>query len=236
MKHLLKISIIKTLPVMAGYIVLGIGFGILSQKNGYGFWCALAMSVFVYAGSMQYVAISLISAGASLLAAALTTLMVNARHLFYGISMVDAYKDAGKRKPYLIFGLTDETYSLVCTGDYPEGVDKYSYCLCVSLLNQLYWVTGTVLGVAAGNLITIDTKGIDFSMTALFFTVFVEQWKGTKNHIPAVTGVVISILCLLIFGREHFLIPAMVGISLVLTVGKKQMEKTKDEGGVAEHE
>ncbi len=225
MKHLLKVSIIKTLPVMAGYIVLGIGFGILSQKNGYSFWWALAMSVFIYAGSMQYVAVSLLSSGASLIAAALTTLMVNARHLFYGISMVDAYKDAGKRKPYLIFGLTDETYSLVCTGDYPEGVNKYSYCFCVSLLNQLYWVTGTVLGVVAGKLITIDTTGIDFSMTALFITVFVEQWRSTKNHIPAVVGVTVSILCLLIFGRENFLIPAMIGISLILTIGKKRIDK-----------
>ena len=228
MKHLLKVSIIKTLPVMAGYIVLGIGFGILSQKNGYGIWWALAMSIFIYAGSMQYVTISLLTSGASLIAAALTTLMVNARHLFYGISMVNTYKDAGKRKPYLIFGLTDETYSLVCTGDYPEGVDKYSYCLCVSLFNQLYWVTGTVLGVVAGKLITIDTTGIDFSMTALFITVFVEQWRSTKNHIPAVTGVVISILCLLIFGREHFLIPAMVGISLVLTIGKKYIDDEEE--------
>ena len=231
MKNLLKISIIKTLPVMAGYIVLGIGFGILSQKNGYGIWWALSMSVFVYAGSMQYVAVGLLSAGASLITAAFTTLMVNARHLFYGISMVDAYKDAGKRKPYLIFGLTDETYSLVCTGDYPKGVDRYSYCMCVSLLNQLYWITGTLLGVAAGNLIPIDTKGIDFSMTALFITVFVEQWRSTKNHIPAMVGVVASVLCLLLFGREHFLIPAMLGIGLVLTIGKKQIEKEE-----AEHE
>lgn len=223
MKKLLKIAIIKTLPIMAGYMVLGFGFGILSEKSGYGIWWALAMSVFVYAGSMQYVGISLLTSGASLITTALTTLMVNARHLFYGISMVDKYKDMGKYKPYAIFGLTDETYSLVCTGHYPEGIDKRKYCFCVSLLNQIYWITGTVLGVLAGNVISFNTAGVDFSMTALFITVFVEQWKNTKNHLPAITGVVISVICLVLFGSDNFLIPSMVFISIVMALGKRVM-------------
>lgn len=223
MKKLIKIAIIKTLPVMAGYLVLGFGFGILSEKSGYGIWWALAMSIFIYAGSMQFVTISLLTSGASLITTALTTLMVNARHLFYGISMVDKYKNMGKYKPYLIFGLTDETYSLVCSGEYPEGVDKRKFCFLVSALNQLYWVTGTLLGVLAGTVITFNTAGVDFSMTALFITVFVEQWKSTKNHLPAITGVVISVICLVIFGRDSFLIPSMILISIAMAVGKKFM-------------
>ena len=229
MKKLLKTAIIKTLPVMAGYLVLGFGFGILSEKNGYGIWWALAMSVFIYAGSMQYVAVSLLTSGASLITTALTTLMVNARHLFYGISMVDKYKDAKKYKPYLIFGLTDETYSLVCTGDYPEGVDSHKYCFLVSVLNQLYWICGTMLGVLAGSIIKFNTAGVEFSMTALFITVFVEQWKSTKNHLPAIIGLVSSVICLLIFGSDSFLIPSMIVISVVLSLGKKLILKKEGE-------
>lgn len=221
MKKLIKTAIIKTLPVMAGYLVLGFGFGILSEKSGYGIWWALVMSVFIYAGSMQFVTISLLTSGASLIATALTTLMVNARHLFYGISMVDKYKDMGKYKPYAIFGLTDETYSLVCSGEYPEGVDKRKYCFLVSALNQSYWVCGTLLGVLAGTIIKFNTAGVDFAMTALFITVFVEQWKSTKNHWPALIGVISSVVCLLIFGSDGFLIPTMIVITVLLSLGKR---------------
>jgi len=225
MKKLWKIAFMKTIPVMMGYVVLGIGFGILAEENGYGFWWVLAMSALIYAGSMQYVTVSLLAGGASLITAGLTTLMVNARHLFYGISMIDTYKDAGNKKPYLMFSLTDETYSLVCAGDFPEEMDKHDYCLCVSFLNQLYWVTGSVLGALIGTAITFNTAGIDFAMTALFVTVFVEQWLSTKNHLPALIGVTASVVCLIIFGSEHFLIPAMVLISAILSFSKKHMEK-----------
>ena len=162
----------RSIPVMAGYIVLGIGFGMLLGAKGYGIIWALAMSVFIYAGSMQYVAIDLITGGASLISAALMTLMVNARHLFYGISMVERYKDTKPYKPYLIFALTDETYSLVCSGDVPEGVEEKKYFFLVSLLNQIYWVIGSVMGSVLGSVLNINTEGIDFSMTALFLVVF----------------------------------------------------------------
>lgn len=228
MKKMWKTALIKTIPVMTGYLFLGVGFGILSEKNGYGILWALAMSVFIFAGSMQYVTVSLLTSGASLLTAALTTLMVNARHLFYGISMIESYKDAGKKKPYLIFALTDETYSLVCTGDCPEGVDFHSYCLCVSFLDQLYWVVGSVLGAWIGSAITFNTNGIDFAMTALFVTVFVEQWLSTKNHIPAITGVVASVVCLMIFGSDNFLIPSMIVISIILSLGKNKIEEMEE--------
>ena len=227
--RLLKIAFLKTLPVMAGYLVLGLGFGILLENNGYGFWWCLAMSGLIYAGSMQYVTISLLTSGASLISAALTTLMVYARHLFYGISMVERYKGAGKKKPYLIFALTDETYSLVCGGEYPEGIDPHTYCLVVSLFNQCYWVIGSLAGNLIGSAISFNSAGIDFAMTALFVTIFVEQWLSTKNHLPAVIGVAASVVCLLIFGQEHFLIPSMIAITVLLTFGKKLLEKR--EGG-----
>ena len=158
-----------TIPVIAGYIVLGMGFGIIMKANGYNIWFALAMSLFIYAGSMQYAAISLFTSGTSLLTVALTTLVVNARHLFYGISMVDKYKDAGIRKTYMIFALTDETYSLVC-----DTNQDTNYCFFVSLLNQFYWILGTVIGSVMGSKISFNTKGIDFALTALFLTVFIE--------------------------------------------------------------
>lgn len=221
MKKTIKYAFIKSLPVMAGYIVLGIGFGIISEKNGYGILWALAMSVFIYAGSMQYVTVSLLSSGANLLAVALTTLMVNARHLFYGISMLEPYKNSGKYKPYLIFGLTDETYSLVCRNDVPENISFHQYSFWLTLFNQSYWIIGSVIGATIGSIIKFNTAGVEFAMTALFITVFVEQWRSTKNHIPALIGLFSSIICLIIFGKDNFLIPSMVLISIILCLTSK---------------
>ena len=228
MKKLIKTAFIKSLPVMAGYVVLGIGFGILLKKAGYGVFWSFLMSFSIYAGSMQYVAISLLTSGASLISAALTTLMVNARHLFYGVSMIEKYKDARKKKPYLIFALTDETYSLLCGDDYPEGEDPHWYAFFISVFNQFYWVAGCVIGSILGAMITFNTAGIDFAMTALFVTVFVEQWLTTKNHLPAIAGLVCSVVCLLIFGSDSFLIPTMISITLVLAFCKNVMDP---EGG-----
>lgn len=224
MKSRIKKCFVTTLPVMAGYLFLGTGFGMLMQSKGYGFLWAVAMSAFIYAGSMQYLAVDLLTGGASLITAALTTLMVNARHLFYGISMIDAYQDAKPYKPYLIFALTDETYSLNCGGAPAEEQNPKLYYFLVSLFNQCYWVTGSALGVLAGTLLPISTEGIDFALTALFVTVFVEQWKSTKDHIPALIGVICSLLCVIVFGPGSFLIPAMLLITLALTLyrGKKE--------------
>ena len=209
----------RSIPVMAGYIVLGIGFGMLLGAKGYGITWALAMSVFIYAGSMQYVAIDLITGGASLISAALMTLMVNARHLFYGISMLERYKDT---KPY-------KPYSLVCSGDVPEGVEEKKYFFLVSLLNQIYWVIGSVMGSVLGSVLNINTEGIDFSMTALFLVVFTEQWMSTKDHRSAVAGVAASVICLLIFGASAFLIPSMISITVILTLmrGSKKTESSQ---------
>lgn len=212
---------------MAGYIVLGIGFGILLKDAGYGLFWSFLMSLTIYAGSMQYVGVSLLTAGASLITVALTTLMVNARHLFYGLSMVEKYKDAGKKKPYLIFSLTDETYSLLCSDDIPEGVQRHGFQFFVSLFDQSYWILGSVLGSLLGTILPFDTAGIDFSMTALFVTVFVEQWLTAKNHLPAIIGLAASIACLLIFGADSFLLPTMIVITLALLF----MKNTKTLGG-----
>lgn len=226
-----KYALKQSLPVMAGYLVLGMGFGILLKTKGYGVVWAFFMSLFIYAGSMQYVTINLLAGGATVLSAALVTLMVNARHLFYGISMIERYKNTGPYKPYLIFGLTDETYSLVCSGNVPEGVDEKKYFFLLTFLNQCYWIIGSVAGSLLGSLITFNTAGIEFSMTALFLVVFVEQWKSVKNHINSVVGVVTSIICLLIFGSENFLIPTMIAIAMILTVLREKLpiQESKEE-------
>lgn len=225
MKETIKQAFTDTIPVMTGYIVLGFGFGIVLKANGYGLFWALIMSLFIYAGSMQYVAIGLLSSGASLITAALTTLMVNARHLFYGISMLDKYKDTGKAKPYLIFALTDETYSLVCKDNINVTEEnKKNYYFFVSLFDQIYWVAGSVLGAVIGNLVEFNSNGIEFALTALFLTVLTEQWLTAKNHAPAIIGIIVSLICLLIFGRENFLIPAMLIIALLLCISKEKKE------------
>ena len=223
MKQVIKKSFLSTIPVLSGYLVLGFGFGIILKSYDYGILIAFVMSFLIYAGSMQYVAIGLMTGGASLLTVALTTLMVNARHLFYGISMLDKYKNVGKRKPYLIFALTDETYSLVCTdnNDIPNEYKK-DYYLFVSLFNHLYWILGTIIGVLIGTFINFNTQGIDFALTALFLTVFLEQWLSTKNHVPAIIGVVSSLICLIIFGKDNFLIPSMIIITIFLLLFKEK--------------
>lgn len=223
-KSILKKAFTATLPIMAGYLVLGVGFGIILKSKGYGVLWAFAMSTVIYAGSMQYLAIDLICGGAGLLTTALTTLMVNARHLFYGISMVEKYKNAGKAKPYLIYALSDETYSLVCVDmDIEEG-ERNKFCLFVTALDQFYWVLGSVLGSLLGAVITFNTEGMDFALTALFVTVFVEQWLSTRDHAATIVGVGASVICLVLFGSGSFLIPSMVAITLALTLMRKRQE------------
>lgn len=227
-RHLLqdiRTVLVETLPVMAGYIVLGIGFGILLQSKGFGVWWALLISMTVFAGSMQYAAVDLLAGGAGLLYTAITTFTVNARHLFYGISLVEKYRGAGKRKPYLMFALTDETYSLVCSDKAGENAsDRHHYYFLVSLFNQIYWVAGSVIGALAGELIPFDFQGVDFAFPALFVTIFVEQWLGADRHRPALLGVGISVVCLLVFG-ESFLVPALLLITALLLIMRRRGEE-----------
>ncbi len=219
-ENIISKAFYKTVPVMVGYIVLGIGFGILLRNAGYGLIWALSMSLFIYAGSMQYVGVGLLTGGASVITTAITTIMVNGRHLFYSISMIDKYKNAGKYKPYMIFALTDETYSLLC--DDSDNDDRFRFL--VSLFDQSYWVIGTLIGSLLGKVLPFSTRGIEFSMTALFIASFTEQWITSKNHVPAVIGLSCTALCLVLLGPDRFLIPAMFLITFVLTLIRKKEE------------
>ena len=225
-KEALRKTFLDTLPVLAGYLFLGCGFGILLSQNGYGLGWALTMSLFIYAGSGQYLAVELLAGGAGLITTAIATLLVNARHLFYGISLLDTYQDTGKAKPYLIFALTDETYSLVTQAQPPEGVSRKKYCLLVSFLDQCYWVVGCCLGALIGTYVPVSFEGVSFVLTALFVTLFVEQWLSHKEHFPAVVGVISTLCCLLIFGKDIFLIPSMVLMALLLTLRPKAKRRT----------
>lgn len=218
---IIKRAFLASIPVLAGYVFLGIGFGIILESKGYGLIWAVAMSVFIYAGALQYVAINLIDGGATLITTALTTIMVNARHLFYAISMIGKYQGAGKMKPYLIFALTDETYSIVVQEDEEDDNARHKFCFFLSMFNQSYWIIGSALGSILGAQLPVSFEGIDFAMTALFVSAFVEQWLADKQFVSAATGVIVSAICVVIFGPSGFLIPAMIGITLVLTILKK---------------
>jgi 4-azaleucine resistance transporter AzlC len=183
------------------------------------------MSVFIYAGAMQFVAVNLLISAFNPLNAFIITLVINARHLFYGVSMLEKYSGAGKKKPYLIFGMVDETFSVLCSTEPPAGVDRYWFMFFVTLLDQIYWVAGTALGAVFGAMVAFNTKGIDFVMTALFVVIFINQWKSQRQHSPALAGLAVSTVCLLIFGAKGFIIPAMAFIIVVLTIFKKPIEK-----------
>ena len=219
-----------SLPMLAGYVVLSIGFGILLGGIGYGTGWAVLMSMSIYAGSMQYVGVSLIAGGASLAVTALTTLTVNIRNLIYSLSMYGLYQDAGWKKPLLVFTITDESYSLLCDGKTPEGEDPHTYRLLVSLFGYAYWAIGSLLGGLIGKAIPFDTTGIEFSMTALFVTVFVEQWTSSKEHRPALLGVGITVLSLLMIGEELFLIPSVLGITLALVLMRPALDRKEADG------
>ena len=221
----LRAAFPHTIPVMTGYLFLGAAFGILLNSKGYHFGWAILMSFFIYAGSMQFVAVNLLTLAFNPINAFLITLIVNARHLFYGISMLKAFNGRGKLKPYLIAGLTDETYSILCSTEPPDGIDKTWFMFFITLLNQMYWVIASAVGGLIGSLFAFDTMGIDFVMTALFVVIFINQWKAEKKHIPAITGVAVSVICLLIFGPDNFIIPSMALIVLALTVFKKNIEE-----------
>ena len=225
---MLKKAFHATLPVLAGYLVLGAAFGVLMSGAGYAPWFTCLMSLTVYAGSLQFAAVSLLTGGVSLLSAGVTALSVNARHLFYGISMAERYACAGKSKPYLIFALTDETYSLVSTahpGLSPE--EELRFCFRVSLLDHVYWITGSAIGAVAGSLLAINTTGFEFALTALFLTVMIDQWLDTpREHGSSLAGLLITLVCLLLFGRSNFLLAAMpLIIVFLLCRGRGGREK-----------
>jgi len=215
----LKYAFPKTLPVMAGYLVLGAAFGILMRVNGFGILWALLWSVFVYAGSLQYLGITFFTAVVNPWYALFMSVMLNARHLFYGLSMVDQLKEAGKFRPYLIFSMTDETFSVLCSEEVPDHLSRYWVYFFIAALDQLYWIFGTIAGAIAGTVIRFDTAGMDFALTALFAVIFIDQWKSRKDHRAACIGVFSSVLCVILFGKDVFIVPAMVVIISVITLG-----------------
>ena len=217
-----RFAFTQTIPVMLGYLFLGIAFGLMMQDAGYSFWWAFFSSVCIYAGSMQFVLVTLLTSGASLLYAAIMTLFINGRHLFYGLSFIEKFRGMGKRYPYMVFSLTDETYSVLCSLKVPERLDEKRVSLLISLLDHLYWVMGSVLGGMVGQFIKFDTTGIDFSMTALFVVIVLNQWLDSKEHRPALIGAVLGILCLLLFGPDKFLLPALTFTALVLLGVKRR--------------
>lgn len=214
MQKTFRFAFLHSLPVMFGYIFLGIAFGLVLQEAGFGMPWAFASSLLIYAGSMQFLLPSLLLSG-SWLEIAVMTVLVNGRHLFYGLSFIEKFKQMGKSYFYMIFSLTDETYSVLCSlTDIPEDVNEKRASFLIALFDHLYWVLGSVIGALVGQYIAFDSRGIDFSMTALFVVIFLDQWNGSKNHTPALLGLGVGIVSLLLLGAEHFLLPA-----LILTVG-----------------
>jgi len=229
----LKAAFPLTIPVLTGYLFLGMGFGILlgSQDKGYGLFWTLLMSLIIFAGSMQYAAVGILAAQASLVQTAIMTLLINARHLFYGLSMIEKYKDTGKKKLYLIFGLTDETYSLLSSYKVPDGIEKGWFYFFVTLLNHCYWIAGCCIGNLIGTNVSFNSDGIEFVMTALFVVLFIDQWMQAKNHLPALTGLLAAVGCLLLFGADNFIIPAMLIILVLLSIFRKPIESEKQSHG-----
>ncbi|MCC8023106.1 MAG: AzlC family ABC transporter permease [Clostridiales bacterium] len=216
-----KFAFHTTLPVLFGYLFLGIAFGLLLQNAGYGALWALVCSVFVYAGSMQFVLVSFFAGGIGLGTIVFMTFMINSRHIFYGISFLERYRAMGKAKWYLIFSLTDETYSILCSVQMPKEVDEKKAFFLISLFDQCYWITGSVLGVLIGDNLNLNTQGVEFAMTALFVVIFLDQWREQKNkHLPALLGLGCAALFLILFGPDNFILPSLAAIVCLLVVLK----------------
>ena len=218
----------QSLGVLFGYVFLGTAFGILLRQAGFGALWSLAFSGLVYAGSLQFVLAGFLAAPTALPTVALMSLFINARHLFYGLSFIERFRSMGKKRPYMIFSLTDETYSVLCGMDeVPAGVDKNGAMFLVALLDQLYWVAGSLLGTFAGGL-PLDFTGIDFSMTALFLVIFLEQWRGAKSHLPALLGLGCGAVFLLALGTDNFLLPALCTTVAVLLLARPVLNREKE--------
>lgn len=218
----------QSLGVLFGYVFLGTAFGILLRQAGFGALWSLAFSGLVYAGSLQFVLAGFLAAPTALPTVALMSLFINARHLFYGLSFIERFRSMGKKRPYMIFSLTDETYSVLCGMDeVPAGVDKNGAMFLVALLDQLYWVAGSLLGTFAGGL-PLDFTGIDFSMTALFLVIFLEQWRGAKSHLPALLGLGSGAVFLLALGPDNFLLPALCTTVAVLLLARPVLNREKE--------
>lgn len=220
----LAVAFPVTVPVLMGYLAIGIAFGLMLQKIGYNFIWAFFMSLTIYAGSGQYLGVSLLASAATLGTVAVMTLLINFRHLVYGLSMLEKFRGMGLRKFYMIFSLTDETYALLSSTQAPIGVDPKNFYFAIALLDQSYWILGSVIGAVAGALLPIDTTGIDFAMTALFVVIAVDQWRAYKRHLPALLGGAVTIVSLALVGPENMLLPALGVIVLVLLILRERLD------------
>ena len=214
-----------TLPIMAGFLFLGMAYGILMRSAGFGPWYPILMSVVVFAGAMQFVAVNLLTQPFAPVSALALTLLVNARHMFYGLSLLDTYRDVGKKKWYMIYALCDETFSIAASVEVPDGVDRSWFYFFVSLFNNSYWIIGTALGAFSGGLLPFDLEGIDFAMTALFLVIFVNRWEMEEHHISSLCGLGVSVLCLLIFGPDKFIVASMAGMLVMLTLLRRPIDR-----------
>ncbi|MCM3196593.1 azaleucine resistance protein AzlC [Priestia megaterium] len=216
-----------TFPILTGFIFLGIAYGIYMHSLGFSAIYPIIMSFTIFAGSMEFIAANLLLAPFNPVNALFLTLMVNARHLFYGISMLDTYKGTGKKKLYLIYGLCDESFSINCAVDIPKNVDRGWFMFFVTFLNHCYWFVGSAIGGIFGSLVKFNTEGLEFVMTALFIVIFIEQWRKEKKHHSALIGLGLSTVSLIIFGGDHFIIPSMLMILTILTFLRKPLEKVE---------
>lgn len=217
-----------TIPIMAGFLFLGMSYGIYSSANGFSFIYPMLTSMLVFGGSLEFVTVSMLLGSFAPFQTFLMALLIQARHLFYGITMLNKYKETGIKKFYLIFGMCDESFSINCSVNPPEGIDKGWFMFFVTILNQFYWVFGATIGGILGSVINFNIKGIDFVMTAMFVVIFFEHWLGAKKLQPAIIGILTSVACLVIFGKNSFLIPTMACIIILLTIFRKPIEGKGD--------
>ena len=233
LKHI-RFAFTESIPVMLGYLFLGFAFGLMLQNAGYSFWWAFLSSVVIYAGSMQFVLVTLLAGGESLFYAAIMTLFINGRHIFYGLSFIEKFRDMGKAYPYMIFSLTDETYSVLCGLKVPRGMDEKRITFLISLFDHIYWIAGSVAGALIGQMVSFNATGVDFSMTALFVVIVINQWLDSKEHRPVLIAAGIGIVTLLLLGADNFLLPALTIIVMILLCMRPVFDKQKEavkEGG-----
>ena len=223
-----KCAFPHTIPKFAGFCFLGMTYGIYMNVSGFRFWYPMLMSLTIFGGSLEFLAVSMLLAPFAPVQAFIMALMIQARHLFYGIAMLDKFKGMGWKKPYLIFGMCDETFSINYTADIPADVDRSWFYFFTTLLNHFYWFSGATIGGLVGSLLHFNTEGLDFVMTAMFVVIFLEQWLKDKKHTSAVLGLGLSLLCLIAFGADNFMIPAMFAILVALTILRKTLDQRKE--------
>lgn len=224
----LRAAFPPTIPVMAGYLFLGMTYGVYMNVKGFPFWYPMIMALTIYGGSLEFVTVEMLLSPFAPLQTFLTALMIQVRHLFYGIAMLDTFQGLGWKKFYLIFSMSDETFAVTGSAKPPAGVDRGWFLFFISLLDQAYWVTGAALGGLLGGMLPFNTEGLDFVMTAMFVVIFLDRWLQEKQHITALIGLGASLACLLVFGADNFLIPAMVCILLLLTAFRTPIERAGD--------